>query len=91
MQSYIDRSLCRAIVGSHGVHVFMYLLDSERVGKLRQVEQPEELGYALDAFAEVGRHRRFTVAYKPVILYLHLHIGGCGAARFGQIERVTQL
>ena len=90
MQGDVDTSLRGAVVLFDTVHIGQDILDAEGVLELLQVELVEELGHALDALTQIGRHRSLAVALDTLILERHLHIGGGGAAIACQIESVAQ-
>ena len=42
--------------------------------ELGEIHFGKELGHALDALAEIGRHRSLTVSCQPLILELQLDV-----------------
>lgn len=90
MQCYIHRGLGCTVVGRNAVHVVMYVLNEERIGKLAEIQPIQERAYTLYALAQIRRHRSLAVAYQPVILQLHLHVRGRGTLISGKVECMAQ-
>ena len=91
MQGDIDTGLSGAVVLVDMVHIVQDILDAEGVVELVQVKFVEERGHALNALAQIGRHRSLAIALDTLILERHLHVGRGGAAVTSQVEGVTQL
>ena len=91
VQSNVDASLCSTVVGCHAFHIRQDVFFAEWVGELLKIEAAEEFAHAFHAFAEIWRHRAFTIAHHAVVFQFHLHIRCGGAAVFSKIEGVLQL
>ena len=90
MQGNVYRGFGGGVLRGYVVNVIEYVVNSERVGKLCEVEAAEEFGDAFNAFAEVGGHGSLAVAGYAVVFYLHLHVGRYCSARLGEVEGVAQ-
>ena len=90
MQGNVYRGFGGGVLRGHVVNVIEYVVNSEWVSELCEVEAAEEFGDAFNAFAEVGGHGSFAVACYAVVFYLYLHVGRYCSARLGEVEGVAQ-
>ena len=78
----VHRGLRCGVSLTEAVHIFQDLIDPERVAELLEVDFLQEGRHALDALAEIRRHRSFPVACQSVVFDPDLHVRrGCPGIR----------